>query len=55
MKGLLTKVKEFLSLLKQAHNVQFSNGLPNITVAKVNPTKKSLKNLKLDERDRDLF
>lgn len=55
MAGLLMKVKEFLSLLKQECNAHFSNGLPKITVATMNPTKKSLKNLKINKEDRDAF
>ena len=55
MTGLLMKVKEFLSLLKQECDAQFSNGLPKITVATTNPTKISLKNLKINKEDRDVF
>ena len=55
MTSLLMKVKEFLSLLKQECDAQFSNGLPKITVATTNPTKISLKNLKINKEDRDLF
>ena len=55
MTSLLMKVKEFLSLLKKECDAQFSNGLPKITVATTNPTNKSLKNLKINKEDRDLF
>ena len=55
MTGLSTRGKEFLNLLKQEHDAQFNKGLPKITLANMNLTKKALKDLKLNERDRDVF
>ena len=52
---LPTRAKEFLTILRNEHNINFNKGLTKTTIDKTKFTKKALKILEADKRDRDLF
>ena len=52
---LPTWAKEFLTTLRNGYNTKFNKGLTKTIIDKTKSTKKALKILETDKRDRDLF